>query len=58
MDPNKIKKKIYKKFFYLLKDASLRILSSKSINDIPSCAAISGTSDNFVIPGWVFISRR
>ena len=47
-----------KKFFYRLIEASFNIHSSKSKKLIPQYAAISGTKDNFVIPGWVLISRR
>ena len=50
--------KYKKKFFYLLMDASFIIHFSNSKKFIPLKAAISGTNDNLVIPGWVFISKR
>ena len=47
-----------KKFSYLLNDASFKIHSIRLKKFIPLKRAISGTNDNFVIPGWVFISKR
>ena len=43
---------------YLFVDASLIIQSIKFIKDIWLYLAISGTKDNEVIPGWVFISNK
>ena len=45
-------------FFYLLIDASLKIHSISFIKLMPAKFAISGTNDNFVMPGWVLISSK
>ena len=43
--------------FYFFFDASRIIHSINSKKLIPLYAAISGTSESLVIPGWVFISK-
>ena len=58
MEPNKNSKKNTEIFFYFFFDASFNIHSINFKKLIPLYAAISGTSESFVIPGWVFNSKR